>query len=76
MATVTTLSLDGQTGLLAKPNDATGLADALQRMIEDPALAQNLAAAGRKFVVDKFDLANCLNSLTERFKGALGAQAT
>ena len=66
------LVIDGETGLLAKPNDAAGLADALQRMIEDPALAQRLAAAGRKYVVEKFDLATCLNSLTERFKGALG----
>jgi glycosyltransferase involved in cell wall biosynthesis len=65
------LVVDGKTGLLAAPNDAKGLADCLQRMLDDKALAQQFALAGREFVVQKFDLANCLDPLTDRFKAAL-----
>lgn len=65
------LVVDGETGLLAAPNDAAGLADCLQRMLDDKALAQRMAEAGREYVVQKFDLSNCLDPLTDRFKAAL-----
>ena len=38
---------DGETGLLVPPADAIGLADAMTRLAEDPALRARLGAAGR-----------------------------
>jgi phosphatidylinositol alpha-mannosyltransferase len=37
-----------ETGLLAPPNDPQALADALRRVLDDPALAERLRAAGRE----------------------------
>ena len=37
----------GRTGLLVPPEDAPALADALQRLLQDTALAERLGAAAR-----------------------------
>lgn len=44
-----------QTGLLFEPGDEQGLAQALQRLADDAELREKLAAAGREFVVKRFD---------------------
>jgi colanic acid/amylovoran biosynthesis glycosyltransferase len=67
------LVLEGETGLLVQPRDAAALADALQGLIEDPDRAQRLAEAGRSWVRQRFDLANCLEPLLDRFRARLGA---
>jgi PEP-CTERM/exosortase A-associated glycosyltransferase len=41
---------DGETGLLFKADDPEALARACARLVQDPALAQRLAAQGRAFV--------------------------
>lgn len=64
---------DGETGLLVAPNDAAALADALQRLAGEPALAARLAEAGRARVEAEFDLATCLDPLIARFRAALEA---
>ena len=43
-------------GLLIPPNDAVGLADALQRLKDDPELRQQLGRAGRETVVNEFNI--------------------
>lgn len=45
---------DGQTGLLVPPGDAEALAAAVERYIDDPALATALAEAGRRHVEQRF----------------------
>jgi glycosyltransferase involved in cell wall biosynthesis len=45
---------DGMDGLLVTPGDAPGLARAFERLVSDPALADDLAAAGRRAVEDRF----------------------
>lgn len=39
---------DGETGLLVDPDRPTDLADAMRRLLRDPALARKLGAAGRR----------------------------
>ena len=43
---------DDVTGLLVEPDDAEGLADAIVKLLRDPALAARLGAAGEKSVDD------------------------
>lgn len=45
-----------ETGLLVDPGDVTGLARALARLLADGALAQQLGTAGRRLVLDRFDI--------------------
>lgn len=60
-----------QTGLLAQPEDEPGLADCLERVLSDPALARRLAEAGRARVIEVFDLSKSLNALTMEYRRAL-----
>lgn len=45
---------DGTEGLLVPPDDAPALADALQRLIEDPNLRQRMGSAARRRLVGAF----------------------
>jgi colanic acid/amylovoran biosynthesis glycosyltransferase len=65
------LLVDGETGLLVEPKNAEQLADALLKLRDDPALAERLAEAGRKHVIERFDLSNCLEPLLDRFRAYL-----
>jgi len=61
------LIVDGETGLLAEPNNTNDLTAKLQQLIEDKSLRSTLAANGRQQVEGQFDLATCLNPLFEKF---------
>ncbi len=43
-------------GLLVPPNDSVALAAALGRLLDDPALRDRLATAGRQTVLEQFDM--------------------
>ena len=45
---------EGTTGLIVEPRDARGLADAIVTLLQDTALRQRLADAGRARVVERF----------------------
>lgn len=60
-----------ETGLLVDPEDAVALADALMRLESDPALADQLARAGRAHLVETFDINTCLEPLLSRYRNAL-----
>lgn len=47
---------DGETGLLVEPGDAAAMAAAVQRLIDDPALAARLAERGRQRAVERFSV--------------------
>jgi colanic acid/amylovoran biosynthesis glycosyltransferase len=53
------LVVDGRTGLLVAPNDVLALADALERVLRDPALARRLGDAGRAHVAAEYDPEQC-----------------
>lgn len=46
----------GVSGILVRPGDVTGLADALGRVIEDENVRQGLARAGRERFLEGFDV--------------------
>ena len=54
-------------GLLVTPSDADALADALQRVLQDPEWASRLAQAGAEFVWREFDLEVSARRLAELF---------
>ena len=49
--------LDGDTGLLAEPGNPQSLADAILRVLRDPALADRLGRQGRAHVAERFSVA-------------------
>ena len=57
-------------GLLTSPGDAVGLANALQRLKNDPELRQQLGQAGRETVINEFNIyksAQQMSTLFEQF---------
>jgi len=58
-------------GLLVPPNDAAALADAIAALLDDPAKAARLGAAGRKTIEQRFDARIGASSLFERVFGRL-----
>lgn len=53
---VTEAVADGVTGLLAAEGDVHGLSQRLARLLDDPDLARELGAAGKRRVAERFDL--------------------
>lgn len=66
------LVIHEKTGLLVEPRQAQPIADALQRLMNDPALADRLAKAGRRYCIDTFDIDVCLDPLLDEFRKRLG----
>jgi len=48
--------VDGETGHLVPPGNAVALADAIQKILEDPSAADRLGRAGRRRAEELFDL--------------------
>ena len=58
---------DGEHGLLVPPRDPRALADALYRVLVDPALHQRLARAGRRRICERFDSRRTTLALRDLF---------
>jgi glycosyltransferase involved in cell wall biosynthesis len=58
----------GATGLLVPPDDPVAVADALQRLHADPALACRLGCAARTIVRERFDADDCARRLVALFR--------
>src|SRR5690606_11756129 len=54
-----------QTGLLAAGGDATALAAAILRMLDDPLAAQRLGDAAQQLARSRFNLARCVQRYQE-----------
>ncbi len=57
----------GITGLLADERDAVGLADAIERLLDDAPLRDQMRQAARKHVVDEFDISLSGQGMLEIF---------
>ena len=62
---------DGESGLLAAPEDPTATGDALARVLSDGELAVRLGGAGRNVVRGRFDLERNTRALTDLFAAHL-----
>lgn len=58
----------GRNGLLIPPNDAVALADALQRLKDDPELRQQLGRAARETVVNEFNIYKSVEQISMLFE--------
>jgi glycosyltransferase involved in cell wall biosynthesis len=58
---------DGVHGLLVEPRDSTGLAEALQRVLQDDALHARLAQGGRQRMCESFDSRRTTVALRDLF---------
>jgi glycosyltransferase involved in cell wall biosynthesis len=63
--------LNGDTGLLHPPGDATALADALQRLLTDPELRARMGAAGRARQAAEFSLDSMIEGVERAYRRAL-----
>ncbi|RPI55804.1 MAG: glycosyltransferase [Acidobacteria bacterium] len=48
--------MDGVTGLLVEPGDASALAESIARLVRDPALARRLGRAARRHIEDRYSV--------------------
>jgi colanic acid/amylovoran biosynthesis glycosyltransferase len=65
------LVVDGVTGLLATPGDAEAVADRIERLLTDPALAARLGAAARDRVERDFSVTRQVDRLLAVWNGVL-----
>ncbi len=71
IAGIPDIIIDGESGLLVEPNDPESLAQAIQKIVEEPGLADKLSSGGRKQIEKGFMLPECVNPLVDRFRSVL-----
>lgn len=64
-----------RTGLLVPPDDAAALAEAMARVVQDPALRHRLALAGRHEALTRFSYTGLASELDYRLGGLMRARA-
>ncbi len=66
---------DGATGFLVRERDADSLAAAMRKLADNPALCQQMGAAGRHLVEDTFSSRRVVQQIFEIYAGALAKSA-
>jgi len=67
------LVTDGETGLLVPPDDPSGLATAILRLLDDPDLARRLGENGRERVTERFGLDRMVRGVEGVYREALSS---
>ncbi len=62
---------DGVTGLLVPPRDPKSLAEAMQRLLEDPLLRNRIGLAGRARVMESFSIQKTVSRINQLYQGLL-----
>ena len=65
---------DGDTGLLAPPNDPPALADTIARLLNDPALAACLAENARALIARDYNIHHNTAQLREHIRASIAGQ--
>jgi|SRR5579862_8405783 len=65
---------EGETGLVARPDDVAGIAQSVDRLLRDPELAARLARAGRESVSRQFATDRLVEDLDHLYRGLLQAR--
>jgi glycosyltransferase involved in cell wall biosynthesis len=66
----------GETGLLAAPEDVSGLADAVSSILDDPELSARLGSAGRSHAAASFTLARLVEDHDRLYRRLRARRAT
>jgi glycosyltransferase involved in cell wall biosynthesis len=68
--------VEGETGLLCEPEDAADLAEKIVTLLDDPKRAAEMGAAGRTFVLGKFDHTRNMDAVVDTWRrtAALGGR--
>ena len=61
----------GETGLLVPPDDPAALAAAILALLDDPARAHEMARAGRRLMLERFQIARTVESIADLYEGVL-----
>lgn len=74
-AAVGEMVLDGKTGVLIDDGDVAALGDALERLVDDPALRATMGAAGRAHFDDRYDARQATRCLVRLLADVAGRPA-
>jgi len=61
----------GENGLLVPEQDSGALADALARLLEEPAVARRMGQAGRRLYLERFTVERCMDRIAALLEDAL-----
>jgi len=67
----TEIVLEGETGVLIPPADPQALAVAIQALLENPVEARRLGEAGRKRMLEQFEMSQYLQQIEEVYADLL-----
>jgi glycosyltransferase involved in cell wall biosynthesis len=66
---------DGRTGILVPPGNSEGITNALLRLLDDPGLATQLGARGRRRIERLFDARTWAENLRSCYERAVAAHS-
>jgi glycosyltransferase involved in cell wall biosynthesis len=67
------LVIDGSTGFIHQPEDISGMASSIIKLVKDPLLCQEIGKAGRELVKNKYSAQTLRNGLLKIYNGNSGS---